>query len=90
VGAAVRELKSGDGPDLQVHGSGNFIQTLLREDLVDELWLKVFPVTLGTGKRLFADGTLPAAFTLKNTQVSPLGVIVASYKRAGAVQTGSF
>jgi dihydrofolate reductase len=90
AGAAVRELKRGNGPDLHVHGSGDFIQTLLREDLVDELWLKVFPITLGAGKRLFADGALPAAFTLENTQVSPLGVIVASYKRAGAVQTGSF
>ncbi len=90
VGAAMRELKRGNGPDLQVHGSSNFIQTLLREDLVDELWLKVFPITLGAGKRLFADGALPAAFTLENTQVSPKGVIVASYKRAGAVATGSF
>jgi dihydrofolate reductase len=74
---------------LQVHGSGNFIQTLLKNDLVDELWLKTFPVTLGSGKRLFAEGTIPAAFTLTDSKVSPRGVIFANYKRAGKVETGS-
>ena len=86
----VRQLKQQDGPDLQVHGSGNLIQTLLQNDLVDELWLKIFPVTLGTGKRLLDKGTIPASFTLVDSQTSPLGVIVASFKRAGDVKTGSF
>lgn len=86
----VRRLKQQDGPDLQVHGSGSLIQTLLRHDLVDELWLKIFPITLGTGRRLFAEGTLPAAFTATESKLSPSGVIVANYVRAGDVQTGSF
>ncbi|MGZ3666423.1 MAG: dihydrofolate reductase family protein [Ktedonobacterales bacterium] len=86
----VKELKAQDGPDLQVHGSGNLIQTLLKHDLVDELWLKIFPITLGTGKRLFAEGTTPAAFSMREAKTSPLGVIVASYERAGDVKTGSF
>ncbi len=74
---------------LQVHGSSNLIQTLLANDLVDELWLKIFPITLGLGKRLFAEGTIPAAFTLLECEVSPGGVIVASYRRAGDIRTGS-
>ena len=90
VVAALKKLKSEDGPELQVHGSGNFIQTLLKNDLVDELWLKIFPVTLGPGKRLFADGTIAGSFTLTKSTVSPLGVIFANYTRAGEVKTGSF
>jgi len=90
VVAKLRELKQQDGPMLQVHGSGNLVQTLLRNDLVDELWLKLFPVTLGKGKRLFAEGTIPAAFELMESKVSPSGVIFASYKRSGDVKTGSF
>jgi dihydrofolate reductase len=90
VVAEVKKLKGQDGPELQVHGSGNFIQTLLAHDLVDELWLKIFPITLGRGKRLFAEGTSPAAFTMREAKTSPRGVIVASYDRAGDVQTGSF
>lgn len=86
----IKKLKTEDGPDLQVHGSGNLIQTLLKNDLVDEFWLKIFPITLGKGKRLFSDGTIPSAFTLYDSKVSPMGVIVASYKRAGEVKTGSF
>ena len=86
----INKLKQQDGPELQVHGSGNFIQTLLKHDLVDELWLKIFPVTLGTGKRLFGEGTLPGAFALREAKTSPHGVIVASYARVGDVQTGSF
>jgi len=86
---AVRKLKQGDGPDLQVHGSGNFIQTLLKNDLVDELWLKTFPVTLGAGRKLFAEGTQPAAFELLSSQTTPSGVIFANYKRAGDVKTGT-
>lgn len=86
----LKKLKTEDGPDLQVHGSGNFIQTLLKNDLVDELWLKIFPITLGGGKKLFAEGTIPAAFTLTDSKVSPSGVIFANYKHAGEVVTGSF
>ena len=87
--AEIKKLKASDGPDLQVHGSGNLIQTLLKHDLVDELWLKTFPVTLGPGKRLFADGTSAAAFELIESTTSPRGVIVASYRRAGDVTTGT-
>ncbi|MDW7732664.1 MAG: dihydrofolate reductase family protein [Methanolobus sp.] len=86
----IKKLKVQEGPDLQVYGSGKLVQTLLEHDLVDELWLKIFPITLGTGKRLFAEGTVPAAFTLDDLEKSPMGVIIASYKRVGEVQTGSF
>ncbi|TAK97049.1 dihydrofolate reductase [Patescibacteria group bacterium] len=86
----IKKLKAQTGPDFQVYGSGNLMQTLMQHDLVDEFWLKIFPVTLGQGKRLFAEGTLPAAFTLEKSQTSPKGVIFASYKRAGEVKTGSF
>jgi dihydrofolate reductase len=86
---AVKELKAGEGPELQIYGSGNFVQTLLKNDLVDELWLKFYPLTLGTGKRLFAEGTIPAAFTLTKSAVTPDGVIFANYARAGEVKTGS-
>lgn len=90
VVGAIKALKRAEGPQLQVHGSGKLIQTLLRHDLVDELWLKTFPLTLGPGKRLFAEGTMPAAFRLTKSAVSPSGVIVANYERAGEVKTGSF
>lgn len=86
----IKELKNQIGPDLHVYGSGNLLQTLLKNDLVDELWLKTFPITLGTGKRLFAEGTSPAAFKLIDNKVSPSGVIFANYARAGEVKTGSF
>lgn len=86
----IKKLKESDGDDIQVHGSGKLIQTLLKNDLVDELWLKIHPVTLGKGKKLFAEGTIPAAFTLTETSVTPAGVIFANYKRAGDVKTGSF
>ena len=86
----IKKLKQQDGPDLQVHGSGNLIQTLLEHDLVDEFWLKIFPVTLGMGKRLFDKGTLPASYTLVESQSSPCGVIIAIFKRTGEVKTGSF
>lgn len=89
VAEKVKKLKSDDGPDLHVWGSGNLIQTLLKHDLVDELWLKIFPITLGPGKRLFAEGTIPAAFKLTDSKVTPLGAIVANYKRAGEVKTVS-
>ena len=86
----IKKLKEQDGPDIQVYGSGNLIQTLLEHDLVDELWLKIFPVTLSNGKRLFDKGTIPAAFTLEESKASPSGVIIANFKRAGEVKTGSF
>ena len=85
----IKKLKNSEGSDIQVHGSGNLIQTLLKHDLVDELWLKTFPVTLGNGKRLFGEGTIPAAFTLTEGLVTPGGVIFANYKRAGDVKTGT-
>ncbi len=86
----IKKLKKQKGPDLYIHGSSNLIQTLLKHDLVDELWLKIFPVTLGKGKRLFDKGTIPVAFKLAESKTSPSGVIVATFKRAGEVKTGSF
>lgn len=86
----LKNLKQQDGPDLYVYGSGNLVQTLLTHDLVDELWLKIFPITLGQGKRLFADGTIPKAFRLIESKVSPSGVVFVNYKRFGEVETGSF
>ncbi len=87
--AEVERLKKSDGSDIQVWGSGKLIQALLEEDLVDELWLKIFPLTLGKGKKLFDNGTIPAAFTLVESTVTPSGVIMASYRRAGNVETGT-
>ena len=86
----IKSLKQEDGKDLQVHGSGDLIQTLLKNDLVDELWLKTFPITLGSGKKLFQDGTIPAAFRLIEHHVTPAGVVFANYQRDGDVQTGAF
>jgi dihydrofolate reductase len=86
----LKKLKQKSGPDLYIYGSGNLVQTLLRHDLVDELWLKIFPIILGQGKRLFAEGTIPAAFKLTQSSTSPSGVIFANYKSAGKVKTGSF
>ena len=85
----IKELKKSDGADIQVWGSSQLVQTLLENDLVDELSLKVYPLTLGKGKKLFGDGTMPAAFTLVDSQVTPSGVIIATYRRAGHVQTGT-
>ena len=86
--ADIKKLKNSKGSDIQVWGSGKLIQTLLENDLVDELWLKIFPLTLGKGKKLFDNGTIPAAFTLIESLVTPSGVIIANYKRAGKVKTG--
>jgi dihydrofolate reductase len=86
----IKRLKQQDGPELQVHGSSNLIQTLLEHDLVDEFWLKIFPVVLGPGKRLFGKGTMPASFELVESKSLPSGVITANFKRAGEVKTGSF
>jgi dihydrofolate reductase len=90
VAAEIKELKAQDGPDLQVHGSSQLIQTLLENDLVDEFWLKIFPVTVGGGKRLFGEGTMPANFKLLESKSSPSGVMIASFARAGEIETGSF
>ena len=87
--ADIKKLKNSKGSDIQVHGSGELIQLLLKNDLADELWLKIFPVTLGKGKKLFAKGTIPAAFKLIESSVTPRGVLIANYKRAGKVKTGT-
>ncbi len=86
----IAELKKGDGPELQVHGSGNLIQTLMRHNLVDEYRLWVFPVVIGSGKRLFSEGTIPSALKLVDTKVSTTGVVIGTYEPAGEVVTGSF
>jgi dihydrofolate reductase len=83
-------LKKEDGPELQVHGSANLIQTLMRANLVDEYRLWVFPVVLGSGKRLFADGTIPAGLKLVDSTVSTTGVVIGRYEPAGGIATGSF
>jgi dihydrofolate reductase len=85
----VAELKQGPGPDLHIWGSGNLLQTLMKHDLVDNFWLMIYPITLGEGKRLFAEGTIPAAFKVTESIVGPTGVILLNYERAGAVQTGT-
>jgi dihydrofolate reductase len=85
----IPELKRSDGPELQVHGSANLVQTLMRHGLVDEFQLFVFPVTIGSGKRLFDDGTMPAGFTLAWSTVSSTGVMVGRYGSAGELETGS-
>ncbi len=77
----VIQLKQQEGPDIHVWGSGELIQTLLKHDLVDAFWLMIYPITLGCGKRLFADGTIPAAFTVTESKVTPKGVIVVNYER---------
>jgi dihydrofolate reductase len=93
--ADIEQLKSQPGdqgsksPDIQVWGSSKLIQLLLKNDLVDELRLKIYPLTLGSGKKLFDDGTIPAAFTLTESLSTPSGVIIANYKRAGEVRTGN-
>jgi dihydrofolate reductase len=87
--SAIQELKNSNGSDLQVWGSSKLIQLLLRNDLVDELWLMIHPLTLGEGKKLFDNSAIPAAFTLIETTITPSGVIIANYHRAGKVKTGN-
>ena len=87
--ADVEKLKNSEGSDIKVWGSGQLIQLLLKNDLVDELWLMIHPLTLGKGKKLFENGAIPAAFTLIENFVTPNGVIIANYKRAGEVKTGT-
>ncbi len=85
----VAQIKQEPGPDLHVWGSSNLLQTLIKHDLGDTFWLMIYPITLGSGKRLFADGTLPAAFKVTEGTVTPSGVIVVNYERTGAITTGS-
>ena len=87
--ADIKKIKNSKGSDIQVWGSGELVQLLLKNDLVDELRLKIHPLTLGKGKKLFDNGTIPAAFTLIESIVTPGGVIIANYKRAGKVKTGT-
>ena len=89
IAEKVAKIKQQPGPDLHVWGSGNLIQTLIKHDLVDAFWLMIYPLTVGAGKRLFADGTLPMAFKVTESIVTPIGVIVVNYERAGAITTGS-
>ena len=89
IAEKVAKLKQEQGPDLHVWGSGNLLQTLMKHDLVDVFWLMLYPITLGGGKRLFADGTIPAAFKVTENIVGSNGVIVANYERAGAITTGN-
>ncbi|MFL5736194.1 MAG: dihydrofolate reductase family protein [Actinomycetota bacterium] len=90
VAEGVAKLKEEDGPELQVHGSANLLQTLIRNNLVDEFHLWTFPVVIGSGKRLFADGTVPAAMTLLDSKVSTTGVVIGTYEPAGEIETGTF
>jgi dihydrofolate reductase len=85
----IKKLKKTEGSEIPVHGSGNLVQTLLKHDLVDELWLLIHPLMLGTGNKLLGDGTIPGAFTLVESEATPGGVISAHYKRAGEVKTGT-
>jgi dihydrofolate reductase len=87
--ADIEKLKNSNGSDIQVWGGGELVQLLLKNDLVDELWLIIHPLTLGKGKKLFDNGVMPAAFTLVESTVTPSGVIIANYKRAGEVKTGT-
>jgi dihydrofolate reductase len=90
VADGVAALKDGDGPELQLHGSGNLLQTLLRHNLVDQFRVLVFPVVLGSGKRLFADGTVPCGLKLISSSVSGTGVFMGVYEPAGEILTGTF
>lgn len=89
IAEKVARIKQQQGPDLHVWGSGNLLQTLIKHDLVDAFWLMIYPITLGVGKRLFSDGTIPAAFKVTESVLTPSGVIVVNYERAGAITTGS-
>jgi dihydrofolate reductase len=86
----VATIKGQDGPEIQVHGSPGLIQTLLRHDLIDEYRLWIFPVVIGTGKRFFGDGTIPAGLKLVDSRVSGTGVTINTYERAGDIERGSF
>ena len=89
VVGAIKKLKEEDGPDLWVHGSGNLIQTLLKEHLIDRMHVWVFPVTVGNGKRLFAEGTQAEGFKLTDSKIATTGVIISTYEPAGAIKLGT-
>jgi dihydrofolate reductase len=90
IAEKVNSLKQQPGPDLHVYGSANLLQTLMKHDMVDAYWLKIYPITLGSGKRLFAGGAIPAAFKVTESKVSTTGVIIVNYERAGAITAGRF
>jgi len=87
--ADVEKVKKSEGSDIQVWGSGNLVQSLLKNDLVDEVWLKMYPVTIGTGKKLFGEGTMPAAYTLTECTSTPNGIVILKYVRSGELKTGA-
>ena len=89
VAEKVAEIKQQQGPDLHVWGSGNLLQTLIKHDLVDTFWLMIYPISLGVGKWLFTDGTIPATFNVTQSQVTPKGVIVVNYERVDEIPIGS-
>jgi len=89
VAKKVAEIKQGEGPDLHIWGSSVLVQTLMKHDLVDNFWLLIYPITLGEGKKLFAEGAIPVAFKVTETIVGSSGVILVNYERAGEVQTGT-
>jgi len=88
IAGKVAQIKQTQGPDLHVWGSADLLQTLIRQDLVDVFWLMIYPITLGAGKRLFGGGAIPAAFKLTESSVTPNGVIIVNYERAGAIPSG--
>ncbi|MEW6035083.1 MAG: dihydrofolate reductase family protein [Candidatus Micrarchaeota archaeon] len=90
VAKEIAKLKKQDGPEIQIHGSGNLIQTLLKHDLIDQFNVWIFPLTLGKGKRLFDSGTVPAGLKLLDCKVSKTGVIIATYAREGQIKVGTF
>jgi dihydrofolate reductase len=87
--ADIKKLKSGKGADIQVWGSSELVQLLLKNDLVDELWLKIHPLILGKGKKLFNNGTIPASFKLTDSSITTTGVVIANYQRSGKIKTGN-
>lgn len=89
IAEKVAQIKQQEGPDLHVWGSGNLLQTLLRHDLVDAFWLMIYPITLGSGKRLFADGTIPMGFKVTENIVTPNGVMIVNYERTGTITSGN-
>jgi len=89
IAEKIREIKQQDGPDIYVMGSADLLQTLFKNDLVDEMELMIIPITLGTGKRLFESGTIPASFKVTSSQIAPKGIICVTYQRDGDVKTGA-
>lgn len=90
IAEKILKLKQQPQPDLHVYGSSQLIQTLIKHDLVDAFWLKIYPLTLGSGKRLFTDGTIPAAFKVTHGEVSPRGIVIVNYERDGAIPASHF